>query len=1170
MNLVERIDQRLSDARARIHPLDFEDCATSMLGDEFAGLVPITGGTDFGVDAEITDSDKVIGLVITSSRTWAGARQSLRGSLRSMSAKDLPIRHVMVANLAEMTRLRRQKLQSIAHEFDCELIQTFDRTWFANAFLRHPDWRKKVLGIAGGPFCLSRTPRGARPDLHQMSTIGRDDLLARIAPSTNDLLLWGVPGSGKSHVAAQLDGAMFLEGQPSPERLLDDLLAARPDVVAVDDAGARLQTLEMLVRVRAAEGLAFRVAATCWPQEVDDVADQIPGAERAEVDLLTREELGAILRQHGITRLSVLVQMLQQAQGRPAWALNLADLLVTHGDWQSVWSGRALRDQIFAFLRRSSAPPEAVELLGAIALLGEVTEHQARLLADLYQLRPVEFQELVRAVAIAGLVDVRRTTTYSNGPEGRTPRRFDSYRVMPPVIAASIVAAVFFDGRATPITLEELRTAFPELAPQILQAHIYATLVGAADPLRPTTTQLTSALLLTDTYDEEAELLRSFGLLGAHEAQFVITLLTDWAKQACTNGDGPGAIRYAKLLASRIADSISQQRNGAVGEILALTVQLQEHGLAFHEVLDVLVEEVRDARSGDTPKIDDLVALARVLTELPVAPAITSVWIQLASEILVPTFDGNYMSPEVVRQMVLQSFTWSGQDMTTLYDTLQPGLRQYLPLCSTQDLATLVGVLEKWVRIAHGSSLPYGGRTTSDQETAARQIAQALATDLATVIETPGLRALFNRTTSRLAITLDEPDPLFFCLTAERDVPRDWEETRRRAEEELDQALAPFLRQSPDKLMAWIVEHQSDLAMVRSGSNSAWRILNRLAQDSERAAWLRAALTHGLGGSASALVDQCLVSQEIDMSFAQALLLDPGARPTIISAVLRYDAAPELTTMVVRNMNASDIAQLDSLFDIRHASPTARHALFTHLDPDVRGGAAALWAAERFFDSEGHDGLDPEWVTAMSDLKIPSEALRDHMQSQALMALAKSAPAAFIDLLVKHAENVEKHDDFDEWEESVHELGEVDRRRLWERVRETRMAHELFWVVAGADIEWIEVNLPATCEYIAPSKLLHAWRYQFGRRLPLEVLAQLLMPLGVPADDLLWTLEVGMQNGEDHERYAGHLEECRRLTESKNPYVASLGRRGVEVYELRLVDARKRARAAAVHGFHDF
>lgn len=50
MDLLERIDRRLADTRARNDPHDFEDCATSM----YPGLVPIVGGTDFGLDAEIT------------------------------------------------------------------------------------------------------------------------------------------------------------------------------------------------------------------------------------------------------------------------------------------------------------------------------------------------------------------------------------------------------------------------------------------------------------------------------------------------------------------------------------------------------------------------------------------------------------------------------------------------------------------------------------------------------------------------------------------------------------------------------------------------------------------------------------------------------------------------------------------------------------------------------------------------------------------------------------------------------------------------------------------------------------------------------------------------------------------------------------------------------------
>lgn len=96
----------------------------------------------------------------------------------------------MVANLAELNRLRREKLKDIAAEFGCELLQTFDRAWFANAFRANPDWRLTILGVAGGPFSLSREPRAARPDADQLQTIGRDELLAKASGIDADLVLW--------------------------------------------------------------------------------------------------------------------------------------------------------------------------------------------------------------------------------------------------------------------------------------------------------------------------------------------------------------------------------------------------------------------------------------------------------------------------------------------------------------------------------------------------------------------------------------------------------------------------------------------------------------------------------------------------------------------------------------------------------------------------------------------------------------------------------------------------------------------------------------------------------------------------------------------------------------------------------------------------------------------
>lgn len=399
VNLLDRIDQRLNDIRYRLQPSDFEDCAAALIGHDYPGLAPVTGGTDHGLDAELVKANgQVLGLIITSSRTWEGVKKSLRGSLKSAQDHKKRVDQVIVANLAEVNRQKRIKLAGIAKEFNCELIQAYDRPWFANALRDDPDWRRKILHIEGGAFSLSRSTRGARPDEHQLPTVGRDELLDQAENSDQDLILWGVPGAGKSHVAGRFPGGLFLERNTTPERLLDDLLAAKPTLVVVDDAGGRTDDIEHLLHARHAENLKFRIALTCWPHEKESVADQIPDALDLEVYLLTVEEIGTLLRERGITRTSVIAHLLQQAQGRPAWALNLADLLVQQGAWQAVWTGQALRDQIRAFLRRSKAPTEAIQLLAAIALVGDADEDQTRTIAKLFCLTPIQFEELIPRV----------------------------------------------------------------------------------------------------------------------------------------------------------------------------------------------------------------------------------------------------------------------------------------------------------------------------------------------------------------------------------------------------------------------------------------------------------------------------------------------------------------------------------------------------------------------------------------------------------------------------------------------------------------------------------------------------------------------------------------------------------------------------------------------------
>lgn len=1167
MNLLDRIDQRLSDTRARINPHDFEDCATSLLSPIHAGLVPITGGSDFGLDAEITVDERTTGLIVTSSRSWDGAKKSLRESLRSVRKNGVPVDRVVVVNLAEANRSKREKLKDIAEEFDCELVQVYDRAWFANQFRENPDWRRKILGIEVGPFSFSRQPRGARPDGQQLATIGRDALIAEVNESDSDVTLFGVPGVGKSHVASKLDGALFLERHPTPERLLDDLIETKPALVVVDDAGARLQDLDLLLHLRDAEKLGYRVIATCWPHETDRIADHLPNSIQLEVDLLTREELGAILRARGITRLSVIVHLLAQADGRPAWALNLADLLIRESDWKSVWTGNALRDQIFGFLRMSNASEDAVDVLGTLALLGQVNDDQLRRLAHLLQIRQPELVRLIRSVAIAGLIDVQDHKRYNR--ETQQIEHTQTYRVQPPIIAASVASEVYFSGAASPVRLRDVQDTFPELAAEIMQIQIYTKLLGATHPRVPTTAELIAVLPNATT---EVELLRSFGQLGPDQAQAVVDIQLARITTALSAGDAATAESEASLLAARVADAVESNIPGVVRAFVKALALLEDAGRDIKPAVKELVEEVRDARSGDHPQLADLMKLVEALQGVPDADLADTIWVALACELLVPTFDGNYMNPEVLNQFVLQSFTWAAAHMQTLYDSLQPALETRAPgLPPTLQLA-LIELLDKWVRVANGWALPFGGKADKTQARAGKRIAKNIANTLAPAITTPGVRARFNKTVRTLNIRLEEPDALFAALTREREHLSDYQEIRRRKEAALDKALAPFQREAPEVLMEWLRTHERELSTAGQTTTGTWQVFHRLAYqlDPEPTKWLAAAIDHGLAGSAAALIDACARTNQLTDTIVDRLLADPNGRHGLVTAVIGESSEPDPIQKVVQQLTPGDVQQLEAAFILRHAPDATRRALFTHPNDEVRGTAAALWAAEWSYENDPMPE-DPDWLNAMKSYAISHRGRRDHIHTQALNALAKASPEVFIELFTKHATTTmqSSYGDLDQLEEPVQLLTSAERSTLWQQVRSTDLAHELFWVIAGRNIDWITETVRDPTFVIPLRELLGALQFQFGHRYSLETLATMLRPLHPEPDDLIHTLELGSFSGEAHERYAAKLESFRDLATSDVEDIANLGRRGIEIYEPLLKEALVKARRAAVRGIRD-
>jgi hypothetical protein len=527
------------------------------------------------------------------------------------------------------------------------------------------------------------------------------------------------------------------------------------------------------------------------------------------------------------------------------------------------------------------------------------------------------------------------------------------------------------------------------------------------------------------------------------------------------------------------------------------------------------------------------------------------------------------MNPEVPNQFVLRSFTWAAVHMEALYDALQPALASRAPGLTPGVQLVLIDLLDNWVRIANGWPLPFGGRANKAQVRAGKRIAKGIAETLAPSISSPGVRARFNKAARTLRIRLAEPDQLFAALTREPERFTDFEARRRRKDAALAKALAPFAAQPPEVLMKWIKSHETDLAIAGQTSTGVWQVFARLAYqpDLEPTKWLYAAIDHGLSGSASLLMDVCARTDRLTKPVVNRLLSDPHGRHGIICAVIGQSTNAAIVRTVMDQLVPGDVERLESAFVLKDAPETTRRALFTHPAEGVRGSAAALWAAEWSYDKDSRPD-DPDWLRAMRYYTVPDDSRHEHVHTQALNALAKASPEIFMELFTKNATSYERRSyrDLDEWEESVALLTIADRNQLWENVRDTDLSHELFWVIACGDTDWITQTVSDATFNIAVRDLLGALQFQFGKRYPLDTLATMLSPLNPQPDELLHTLEVGSFSGEDHERYAGRLDVLRDLASSAQEDIARLGQRGVEIYEPLLKEALAKARRAAVRG----
>ena len=487
--IIERLEGQLD-------PELFERCAADLLRDGYPTLVPIRGGQDAGMDGAIADGEgRPFPLVSTTGKDVIG---NLTRNLESYRKHGGTRRKIVLATSQKLSQKRRNNLYDRADQLGFILLQVFDQAAMATLLYRSPEWCLELLNLSSNTAPLSVVPRTARPLLSQ-PMIGREADLLWLRALTNDGLLVGQPGLGKTFLLYQLamEGKGLYVISDDRREIAAAIRAQQPGVVMVDDAQIYGDLLLNLKQLREETGAEFAILASCWPGARDEIIEilNLSEARVHKLSLLTRDEIVQVIEDTGLhDPIGLLREIVNQAEGRPGLAVSLAHLCL-QGSMQEIALGDALSRSIMHFYRPLIGP-RASPILAAFSVGGD-SGMKTEVVASALGLSLVEVWEAVNKLASGGVIleiDQRRLA------------------VRPPALRHALVRDTFFGG-ANSLQVEPLLMQCPDMSEAAL------TLIGAAARGATVPKELLIGVL------ERADSARAwtqFAWLGREEARWIL------------------------------------------------------------------------------------------------------------------------------------------------------------------------------------------------------------------------------------------------------------------------------------------------------------------------------------------------------------------------------------------------------------------------------------------------------------------------------------------------------------------------------------------------------------------------------------------------------------------------------------------------------------------------
>lgn len=1182
MNDLDKIEHALRNTV--MHHATFERFAQDTLSTVYPGLTPIPGGTDWGRDADIAiDSGDAAPprLLVTSARTLNGVRKNMLRSIKSLRDHGVPTGRLVLANAASLTGLNRHGLTRSAATAGAQLdvSDIFDRGFFASRLRRDGYWRETLLGLPSGPITLSRTA----PDLAEspwsfLPLVARNDDRAALA-GDDDLILTGPPGVGKSRLASDLEGVAFVDTDADPEQVASDLRWALPSVLVVDDAADDDERLiRRLLSLRSTEpGLfGYRIVCVCWPDGIDALRALLPAARVHAVDLLERAPLDTLLQQTGITGALPRREILDQAEGRPGWAISLADLLLRSQDATSLLNGRALLGHVDRYMRRAGVDPDAIDILALVAALGEVTDAELPRLATEAAVRRSTVAAVLTDAAHSGLIDVQQRRDDHGDP-------VRVYSVRPPMLADVLVAERAFDAPAPMLDIVGLAERWPDRAVALTRAAIEASVLGAAGA-RARADRLLNAVLAdpATSHPVKVDLSHRFLRLDKAAAAWVVKIARSSFDEAVAAGDADGwrVEPVVKLAAAAVRGYADPDAMALLFD--ACLVDQRPTNLNPAHPRRQVADLVTSFHPELPLSVDLRFALAAVLlrwdSAAPRSPEREQAAAAILSALLAIRLRSAQSDPGSPLTVQLIETVLPAAQMHRVFDQLWPVAAELLDRGNPAVPGVLLTVAEDWLRIGGGFDRPFGQNHPADAVAAAGQIGQQLLAALAARDDLSlGARSRLQALAARHGLTapVELPAELEPFL---RDIKRagaDWRELEKTLADDVQQTARGWVSEPPEQVVARLTDLREQIAQagVRWPDRIAMALLALAEEVDQPLDWAMACQQQGLMPDGMPFVAQALRQVQLTPERATAFLSDPLLRVSMLHLLLTSATAPPWALeLVIGAVTTEDFRLVETLLLRQELSEAQLTALLTRPAPPVRAlVAVALLISNLYDNAEWSPGtLEQVWRQALDGLE-PAQLplLPQYDLSLAVTYLAPRYPTAITGLVERAMVQAGESSSYqalphDTWE-LLHLLPAEVKTALWRTFKDSSWrAYLLLGYLSGPDVGWV-VQL-ITDGDLAPNQATSCFRGLAPRRPSTRDLAEALVPLGVDPEDIASLRFSGSWSGPQSDRYQRLVEEFSQMLTDDSDAVRRVGEAGVPMFTGAKDRAAERERQQRIRG----